>query len=163
MIQIKDLPSAKRKNATIQQENNPMFKSILVPIDLSETVLANAALDAAIELAMASGGKLRLISVRSLMPATYMEYIPADFDVNAKAEAEAELKTLASGLALPHDRLSTVVRLGSVYGEVLDEAKACGADLIVVGSHRPSMATYLIGSNAKTIVRHAICSVLVIR
>lgn len=140
-----------------------MFTSILVPIDLSEAELSKAALDAAVELARASGGTVRLISVRSLMPVTYMEYVPADFDVNAKAEAEVELKVLSSGLALPHDRISTVVRMGSVYGEVLDEAKACGADLIVVGSHRPSMATYLIGSNAKTIVRHALCSVLVIR
>lgn len=146
-----------------QQENTPMFKSILIPIDLAEPELAKAALDASVELAAASGGKVRLISVRSLMPVTYMEYVPADFDVNAKAEAETGLKALSSGLALPHDRISTVVRLGSIYGEVLEEAKACSADLIVVGSHRPSMATYLLGSNAKTIVRHATCSVLVIR
>ena len=38
-----------------------------------------------------------------------------------------------------------------------------GYDLIVVGSHRPAMATYLLGSNASTIVRHAPCSVLVVR
>jgi nucleotide-binding universal stress UspA family protein len=140
-----------------------MFKSILIPVDLSELELARAALDAGVELAIASGGRVRLLSVRSLMPVTYMEYVPTDFDATAKAEAEAELKAMSTGLALPHDRVSTVVRLGSVYGEVLDEAKAWGADLIVVGSHRPSMATYLIGSNAKTIVRHATCSVLVIR
>jgi nucleotide-binding universal stress UspA family protein len=53
--------------------------------------------------------------------------------------------------------------MGSVYNEVLAEAKKIGADLIVVGSHRPGMATYLLGSNASTIVRHAECSVLVIR
>ncbi|TPQ46867.1 universal stress protein UspA, partial [Prosthecomicrobium hirschii] len=34
---------------------------------------------------------------------------------------------------------------------------------IVVSSHRPSMATYLIGSNAAKIVRHAPCSVMVVR
>jgi nucleotide-binding universal stress UspA family protein len=56
-----------------------------------------------------------------------------------------------------------MVRLGSVYGEVLAEAEAIGADLVVVGSHRPSMATYLLGSNASTIVRHARSSVLVVR
>jgi nucleotide-binding universal stress UspA family protein len=33
----------------------------------------------------------------------------------------------------------------------------------VIGSHRPSMAIYLIGSNAARIVRHAKCSVLVVR
>jgi nucleotide-binding universal stress UspA family protein len=46
---------------------------------------------------------------------------------------------------------------------VLAEAEEWGADLVVVGSHRPTMATYLLGSNAKTIVRHAKCSVLVVR
>ena len=56
-----------------------------------------------------------------------------------------------------------MVRMGSVYAEVLDEAGRIGADLVVVGSHRPSMATYLLGSNAATIVRHARCSVLVVR
>ena len=56
-----------------------------------------------------------------------------------------------------------MVRLGSVYNEVLDEAEKTGADLVVIGSHRPTMATYLLGSNASTIVRHAKCSVLVVR
>jgi nucleotide-binding universal stress UspA family protein len=140
-----------------------MFKTIVVPIDLADVAVAKPALDAAIELARMSGGDLRLVTVRSLMPVTYMEYVPVDFDATAKAEAEAELKALAASLALPKNKISTVVRVGSVYGEVLEEAKASGADLIVVGSHRPSMATYLIGSNAGTIVRHATCSVLVVR
>ncbi|MCX7328064.1 MAG: universal stress protein [Hyphomicrobiales bacterium] len=140
-----------------------MFKTIVVPIDLADVAVAKPALDAAIELARMSGGDLRLVTVRSLMPVTYMEYVPVDFDATAKAEAEAELKLLAASLALPKNKVSTVVRVGSVYGEVLEEAKASGADLIVVGSHRPSMATYLIGSNAGTIVRHATCSVLVVR
>jgi nucleotide-binding universal stress UspA family protein len=34
---------------------------------------------------------------------------------------------------------------------------------VVIGSHRPTMATFLLGSNASTIVRHARCSVLVVR
>jgi len=140
-----------------------MFKTIVVPIDLADVAVARPALDAAIELARMSGGDLRLVTVRSLMPVTYMEYVPVDFDATSKAEAEAELKVLAASLALPKNKVSTVVRVGSVYGEVLEEAKASGADLIVVGSHRPSMATYLIGSNAGTIVRHATCSVLVVR
>jgi len=46
---------------------------------------------------------------------------------------------------------------------VLEEAEACKADLIVMGSHRPAMATYLLGSNAARIVRHAPCSVMVLR
>jgi nucleotide-binding universal stress UspA family protein len=37
------------------------------------------------------------------------------------------------------------------------------ADLIVVGSHRPAMKDYLLGTNAARVVRHAHCSVLVVR
>jgi nucleotide-binding universal stress UspA family protein len=53
--------------------------------------------------------------------------------------------------------------MGSIYHEVLHEVEDMGADLVVVGSHRPSMRSYLLGSNAATIVRHATCSVLVVR
>jgi universal stress protein F len=55
------------------------------------------------------------------------------------------------------------LRFGTIYSEILAEAEAWSADLIVVGSHRPYMSTYLLGSNAKTIVRHSKCSVLVAR
>ena len=70
---------------------------------------------------------------------------------------------MAAGIPLPEAQVSSVVRMGSVYNEVLGEADRISADLIVVGSHRPTMATYLLGSNAATIVRHARCSVLVVR
>jgi nucleotide-binding universal stress UspA family protein len=140
-----------------------MFKTILVPIDLAEPETAEPALVQAVELAQGSGGTVRLVSVRSLVPVTYMEFVPATFDTEQQEELEAKLAEIAARLDLPAERVSTKVRLGSVYNEVLDEADATGADLVVVGSHRPTMATYLLGSNAATIVRHAKCSVLVVR
>jgi nucleotide-binding universal stress UspA family protein len=42
-------------------------------------------------------------------------------------------------------------------------AEKAGADLVVVGSHRPAMKDYLLGTNAARVVRHARCSVLVAR
>ncbi len=60
-------------------------------------------------------------------------------------------------------QVSTTVRQGGIYHEVLEEAKAIGADLIVMSSHRPAMRTYFLGSNAGHIVRYAPCSVLVVR
>ena len=140
-----------------------MYKTILVPVDLGELAMAQPALDRAVALAAASGGTVRLIAVRSIVPVTYMEFVPASFDEGQQLEAETKLAAVAAGVALPPERVSAVVRLGSVYNEVLEEAEKTGADLIVVGSHRPTMATYLLGSNASTIVRHARCSVLVVR
>jgi nucleotide-binding universal stress UspA family protein len=59
--------------------------------------------------------------------------------------------------------VSSTVRQGGIYHEVLEEAKAIGADLIVMSSHRPAMKTYFLGSNAGHVVRYAKCSVLVVR
>ena len=74
------------------------------------------------------------------------------------------MKELVTSLTLADkSKVTTAVRMGSVYNEVLAEAEEHKADLIVIGSHRPAMATYLLGSNATTIVRHAPCSVLVVR
>jgi nucleotide-binding universal stress UspA family protein len=140
-----------------------VFKNILVPVDLADVAAAKPALARAVEMVSASGGKLRLIYVRSILPVTYMEFIPANFDTDQQVECERKLAELAAGVALPPERISTVVRLGSVYNEVLDDARKTGADLIIVGSHRPTMASYLLGSNASTIVRHAESSVLVVR
>jgi nucleotide-binding universal stress UspA family protein len=92
-----------------------------------------------------------------------MEYVPPEFDKSQEERALQALEQISAGLAFPKDSISHNVRFGGIYVEILAEAEEWGADLIVIGSHRPSMATYLIGSNAKTIVRHAKCSVLVIR
>ena len=140
-----------------------MFKKILVPVDLTELTISKPALDAAVELALHSKGVLRLITVETLLPASFMEYVPVEFDKTQEERANRALEEVCAGLACPKENMSHTVRFGGIYVEILAEADEWGADLIVVGSHRPSMSTYLIGSNAKTIVRHAKCSVLVIR
>jgi nucleotide-binding universal stress UspA family protein len=140
-----------------------MFKTILVPVDLAEIETSKPAIDTAVALAEISGGTIRLIYVRSLLPMTYMEFVPPGFSEDQEREAEESVAKVAAAVPLPAERVSATVRLGSVYNEVLQEAEDTGADLIVVGSHRPSMATYLLGSNASTIVRHARSSVLVVR
>lgn len=140
-----------------------MFKKILVPVDIAETDIAQPAIAAALEQARLSNGAIRLVNVQSLLPATFMDYVPADFDRAQKERADKALSELMAGVAVEPARISSVVRIGGVYPEILTEAEEWGADLIVIGSHRPAMSTYLIGSNAKTVVRHAKCSVLVVR
>lgn len=140
-----------------------MFKTILIPVDLGEIETAKPAIVQAAALAQNADGGIRLVYVRPIMPVTYMEFMPPSFELDQQDDAEKKLADLAASVPLPPERVSAVVRLGSIYSEVLDEADKTGADLIVIGSHRPTMATYLLGSNASTIVRHAKCSVLVVR
>ena len=140
-----------------------MCKSILVPIDLSDLEIAAPAIKAAVQLAEWTGAALRLINIQQILPATYMDYVPPEFDAQQREWADAEMKAVQAKVALPPERVSIVVRIGGIYPEILAEAEEWGADLIVIGSHRPAMSTYLLGSNAKTVVRHAKCSVLVVR
>jgi nucleotide-binding universal stress UspA family protein len=140
-----------------------MFKTILVPVDLSDLAVAAPALDAAVRMSEWSGAALSVINVQQMLPATYMDYVPSDFDAQQREWAESELKRIMQKIHLPPERISSIVRVGGVYPEILSEADEWGADLIIIGSHRPAMSTYLLGSNAKTVVRHAKCSVLVVR
>lgn len=141
-----------------------MYKKILVPVDLADIEVARAALQRAKTLSESWNSELRLVNVLSLIPAAYLDYMPANFDAQERQRAETEIKELANGLGVSGAvKVSTVVRLGAIYHEALGEADDWGADLIVIGSHHPTLATYLIGSNAANIVRHAQCSVLVVR
>jgi nucleotide-binding universal stress UspA family protein len=140
-----------------------MFKHILVPVDLAHPELAKPAIDTAIELARLSSGSVRLINVLPMTPVMLAEYVPPDFDVQQRKTAEEALAALARQTGLEPGRVSSVVRQGGIYHEVIEEAKAMPADLIVMASHRPDMRSYFLGSNAGHVVRYAICSVLVVR
>lgn len=140
-----------------------MFQKILLTIDLADLDVAKLAIDRAVDMADKGGGVLRLVYVRPLMPLMMLEYVPDGFEAERQSEAEVKLRDVAAKLKIPADRSSMVVRQGGVYPEVIEEAQSWGADVIVVGSHRPAMSTYLLGSNASAIVRHAHCSVLVVR
>jgi len=140
-----------------------MFKHILVPVDLAETELAKSAIDAAIGMARQSGGTVRLINVLPMTPVMLAEYVPPDFEAQQKSASEEALTIIANECGLADGKVTSVVRQGGIYHEVLEEAKAIGADLIVMSSHRPAMRTYFLGSNAGHVVRYAKCSVLVLR
>jgi nucleotide-binding universal stress UspA family protein len=140
-----------------------MFKKILVPVDLAEPDIAKPAIDKAVELAHASQGSIRIVNVLPMTPVMLAEYVPPDFDAQQRKQAEDSLKTLVEESGLDASRVSGTVRQGGIYHEVIEEAKAVGADLIVMTSHRPDMRSYFLGSNAGHVVRYASCSVLVLR
>jgi nucleotide-binding universal stress UspA family protein len=140
-----------------------MFTDILVPVDLADADLAKSAIETAVALARASGGSVRLLNVLAMTPVMLAEYVPPDFDAQQRQSAEEALAIIAKESGLDQGRITAVVRQGGVYHEVLEEAKAMHADLIVMSSHRPAMKTYFLGSNAGHVVRYARCSVLVVR
>lgn len=140
-----------------------MYKKMLVPIDLADPDYAKPAIETAVEMTRASGGSVRLVNVMPMTPVMLAEYVPPDFDVQQRKSAEEAIAVVAKGTGLDPAQISTVVRQGGIYHEILDEAQSMGADLIVMSSHRPAMRTYFLGSNAGHVVRYAPCSVLVVR
>ncbi len=140
-----------------------MYERILVPIDLADPNLARPAIDTALMMAGASNGVLRLINVLPITPVMLAEYVPPDFDIQQRRSAEEALKIVAQETGLAPARISTIVRQGGIYHEILEEAKAMSADLIVMSSHRTGIRTYFLGSVAGHVVRYATCSVLVVR
>ena len=143
-----------------------MYNHILVPIDLGDAELAKAAISTAVMLSTQSNGTIRLINVLPLTPVMLAEYVPPDFEVQQRKVAEEALAIMASEIGPPPARVSAIVRQGGIYQEILEEAAATLADLIVMTSHRPqrhAVRTYFLGSNTGHVVRYAKCSVLVVR
>jgi nucleotide-binding universal stress UspA family protein len=140
-----------------------MYHRILVPIDLSDVALAKPAIATALMMAKETNGAVRLVNVLPVTPVVLAEYVPPDFEAQQRAAAEEAIAIVAKEAGLPPGRITTIVRQGNVDSEILDEATAMRADLIVMSSHRSGLRTYFLGSNAGHVVRYASCSVLVVR
>jgi nucleotide-binding universal stress UspA family protein len=77
----------------------------------------------------------------------------------AKAVADAAKTLTAAGLKVHEE-----TRDGDPRGLILDEAKAWGADLIVLGSHgRHGLDRLFLGSVSESVAMYAHCSVEVVR
>ena len=140
-----------------------MYKNILVPIDLNQSDQSKTSLGHAAELAKSSGANLHLVTVLPEIPNLVAVHMSASYPDDARSSAANELKKLASDHGLGDGDCSTTVRHGPIYQKILDTAETVGADMIVIASHKPEAADYLLGSVAAKVVRHAKSSVLVLR
>jgi nucleotide-binding universal stress UspA family protein len=90
---------------------------------------------------------------------------------NYRAPTESLLKAaqeLANVTAVKLETLGlsseTCVREGNPRTEIVEQAEDWNADLIIIGSHgRTGVQRWLLGSVAEHVVRHAPCSVEVVR
>lgn len=141
----------------------PGFQHILVTVDVEDPTNTEREIARVRELAEVSSSRITLINVRTPRSSRYNAYLPKSFDADEQAWHEGELEKWVAKVGPTTQPVTTRVRVGSVSGEILAEARDGEADLIVVGSHPPSLASRLLGSNAEKIVREAQVSVLVAR
>ena len=136
-----------------------MYKSILLPIDPSEMERGKAMIDVAQKLA-GKDTRIRLLTVVVDIPAFVAAQVPDDIIKTAMSTARETLEGLIGAAGLKAD---AEVRSGKPGSTILTSADECGADLIIIGSHKPGLQDYFLGSTAARVVRHAQCSVLVMR
>lgn len=137
-----------------------LYRSILIAIDLDAPGSWERALAQAAELARSGGARLTLATVMTAEEMRGGQWSPAACRERIDV-ARARLAGLADGCAGLDPDLA--VGSGRPAAAILDLARAADADLIVLASHRPGLRDYLIGGNAAHVVRHASCSVLVVR
>jgi universal stress protein F len=141
-----------------------MHKNILFPVDLEHTVEAEKALKVAIEEARRSKAKLMVMTVA---PGFGMPIVASYFD---KGAVKSALKEIARQLKkyvddnIPDDiETSAIVDEGNPAELILKQAKKGKTDLIVIASHNSQIENLLLGSCAAKVVRHAHCTVTVVK
>jgi nucleotide-binding universal stress UspA family protein len=150
-----------------------MFRRILVPIDGSPT--SNLGLREAIKIAKDQGATLCLLHVVDEMIVTQafdgaMYVTPAYIDEFLAALRQEGKKTLARA---EKEVKKQAVKCQAVLGEtvghpvadvIIEQAKKCRADLIVLGTHgRRGITRLVMGSDAEGVVRATRVPVLLVR
>lgn len=140
-----------------------MYRSILLPVDLDHENSWKKALPVARRMADSFDAELHLLAVVVDVRHSYVvQFFPEDYDERVTVEVMRRLEAFA-GEHLGEANVGLHVGHGRIADEVLDAAAKLGSDLIVMASHRPRIADYVIGPNAAHVVSHARCSVLVVR
>lgn len=142
-----------------------MYNRILVAIDLNEQSSWRKPLVAAAEQARKFGSEqlIVLTVIREIDALVYAQVGAVGYEMMARG-LEDQLAARVREVEAYDLKPKIVVEHGeSIYDVILETAQEADVDLIVVGSQRPKMKDYLLGTNAGRVVRHANCSVLVAR
>lgn len=142
-----------------------MFKTILVPVDLSHEKSWRTTLPLAVEMATASEGVLHVTAVvPDFGAAMVQDFFPKDFERTSLDHAKTALAEVVASAVPDTVRSELHLEHGSIRTHVLERAKAVSADLILMASQPPDqLREFLVGSHADWIVRHSPISVLVVR
>ena len=141
-----------------------MYKTILLPLALDQGH-GSRSMEIARRL-RAEGGKIIAVHVLDKIPSFASYYMSPDnekmpSDIEKEIQAAA-IKGIAERIG-PEKDVESVVLTGHPGRTITDYAEKIGADCIIVGSHRPEMKDFFLGSTAARIMRYAPCSVHVLR
>ena len=134
-----------------------MYQKILVPMALDHGVSKGT-----LEIAKAlSGGAGEIIALHVYEAAqgSVQAYVSDEAKQEGLARARVELQSKTEHLS----GVKAEMVIGHTYRSIIDYAATHSIDCIVMGSHKPGLSDYLLGSTAARVVRHAPCAVHVYR
>ncbi|MEM9580899.1 MAG: universal stress protein [Pseudomonadota bacterium] len=134
-----------------------MYKKILVPMALDHDISPLT-----LEVARAlreDGAQIIALHVYDAPQGAAKAYLDDDVVNQAFERAREQLARKTDGL----EGIRAEIVMGHTYRTIVDYAAEEGIDCIVMGSHKPGLSDYLLGSTAARVVRHAPCAVHVYR
>ena len=134
-----------------------MYEKIIIAMSLEHGFSSNA-LNIARSL-ISKDGKIIAVHVSEPLNKTARLYL-SDEDVEKSVKT---IKTELSNRLETHEDIETVILNGHAGRELPGYAQKIGADCIIVGSHKPGLEDFFLGSTSARVVRHAECAVHVIR
>ena len=141
-----------------------MYRNILLPVDLSDKHSWRKALPTAIALCQTFQARLHVIAVVPEFGLPMVgQFFPEGYEDKLRQQAAKQLKALVAEQVPDEVPTRRIIAEGRIYREILKAAQTIRADLIVMGSHHPELKDYLLGPNADKVMRHADCSVMVVR
>ncbi len=132
-----------------------MYNKILVPMALDHDI-SHQTLEVA-EVLRSSGGEIIALHVHEAPQGSVSVYLDKDTVKAGYEDARNRLNAKLSGLA----NITPVLVSGHSARSIIDYANDNEIDCIVIGSHKPGLSDYFLGSTSARVVQHACCSVLV--
>ncbi len=140
-----------------------MYSNILIPLDLSHKEQVVELAQIATALAAGNPARINLLYVdQSFVHRAGDPQFDKALHEGHRNEALKEMEDLL--VNLPENTVvNTLYRDGTAHDQILETAGQLGVDVIVMMARKPGISSYFIGSNAERVVRHAPCSVFIVR
>ncbi|MEM9356472.1 MAG: universal stress protein [Pseudomonadota bacterium] len=137
-----------------------MYKNLLVPVDLEHSDQCEKAITVGVDLAKHYDAGITIVSVAMSGPSAVARN-PEEFEEKLRAFASEKSakydKPIASKVMISHD--PTI----DIDDTLRKAATEIDADLVVMASHVPGFAEYVLASRAGYLASHSDISVMVVR
>ncbi|MEL6800858.1 MAG: universal stress protein [Pseudomonadota bacterium] len=135
-----------------------MTSHILIPVALDHEPIVPAKIALARQF-LGPGGRITLLTVLESIPGFVSEFVTVTSENHLTSRIQDKLAQVAGDAA----DITVEVATGKPGVEIVTFAASNAVDLIIVGSHKPGVSDYFLGSTAARVARRAPCAVYIQR